>query len=160
MCHSNGSQPPLLIDVDEHVDDPSMSLASQFSMHLEEIETRESNSELSRYLAENCEKMSDKFDLLGWWKCNSNKYPILSTLAKDIIAVPVSTVASESAFSTGGRLIDSFRTSLSANMVEALICTQSWLRSPSGIVEIRKAIEELQVYEDIEQELLAKDLEA
>ncbi|KAL6637845.1 hypothetical protein ACP70R_025417 [Stipagrostis hirtigluma subsp. patula] len=149
-CHNNFSQPALFIDVDEHEEDPSMLLASQFSMHLEEIETRESNSELSRYLAENCEKMSEKIDLLAWWKCNSNKYPILSTFAKDVLAVPVSTVASESAFSTGGRVIDSFRTSLSANMVEALICTQSWLRSPSGIVDIRKAME-LEAYEEVEQ---------
>jgi hypothetical protein len=83
-------------------------------MHLEEIESRESNSELSRYLTENCEKITDDFDLLLWWRCNSSKYPILSKLAKDILAVPVSTVASESTFNTGGRIIDSFRISLSA----------------------------------------------
>jgi hypothetical protein len=89
-------------------------------MHLEEIESRESNFELSRYLTENCEKITDDFDLLLWWRCNSSKYPILSKLA----TVPVSTVASESTFSTGGRIIDSFRTSLSATTVEALICTK------------------------------------
>jgi hypothetical protein len=41
--------------------------------------------------------------------------------------LPVSTVASESAFSTGGRILDSFRSCLSPEMAEALICTQNWL---------------------------------
>ncbi|CAI0546435.1 unnamed protein product, partial [Linum tenue] len=36
---------------------------------------------------------------------------------------------SESAFSTGGRVLDSFRTSLSPEVVEALICCEDWIRS-------------------------------
>jgi hypothetical protein len=72
-------------------------------------------------------------------------------LAKDILAVPVSTIASESTFSTGGRILDSFRTSLSATTVEALICTQSWLRSPAGPVDIIKTLEEIEAYEDIQE---------
>jgi len=43
-------------------------------------------------------------------------------------------VAFESTFSTGGRVFDPFRSSLSHQKVEALICTQDWLKdihSPS-----------------------------
>ncbi|KAH9669822.1 BED-type domain-containing protein [Citrus sinensis] len=47
----------------------------------------------------------------------------------DVIVVPVSTVASESAFSTGGSILDQYRSSLTPDMVEALILTQNWLRS-------------------------------
>ncbi|GAU34710.1 hypothetical protein TSUD_29520 [Trifolium subterraneum] len=50
---------------------------------------------------ENLEKKSPGFDLLNWWKVNSTKYPILGQMARDILAIPLSTVASESAFSTG-----------------------------------------------------------
>lgn len=46
----------------------------------------------------------------------------------DILAIQVSTVASESAFSTGGRILDPYRTRLSTALVEALICTQDWVR--------------------------------
>ncbi|CAL1377687.1 unnamed protein product [Linum trigynum] len=57
------------------------------------------------------------------------KYPTISEMARDILAVPISTVASESAFSTGGRVLDSCRTSLSPEAVEAFICCEDWIRS-------------------------------
>jgi hypothetical protein len=54
---------------------------------------------------------------------NSTRFPILGRLARDVLAIPISTVASESAFSTGGRILDDFRSSLTPFMVEALVCT-------------------------------------
>ncbi|KAL6959552.1 hypothetical protein U1Q18_052498 [Sarracenia purpurea var. burkii] len=68
----------------------------------------------------------------------------MSRLARDVLAIPVSTVASESAFSTGGRVIDPFRSNLSPNMVEALICTQNWLRCQSEI-NLRDKLNELEL---------------
>uniref|UniRef100_A0A803LUN9 HAT C-terminal dimerisation domain-containing protein n=1 Tax=Chenopodium quinoa TaxID=63459 RepID=A0A803LUN9_CHEQI len=52
------------------------------------------------------------FDALGWWKKGVERYPIVG-----LLAIPVSTVASESAFSTSGRVLDVFRSSLSSHMV-------------------------------------------
>ena len=89
-------------------------------------------NELEKYLAEECEELSNndvRFDLLDWWKKNSNRYAILAMMARDILAIPLSTVASESAFSTGGRVLDVFRSSLAPNTVEALICAQHWLKN-------------------------------
>ena len=53
----------------------------------------------------------------------------MSQIARDVLAIPVSIVASKSAFSTGGRVLDEYRSSLTPDMVEALILTQNWLRS-------------------------------
>ncbi|CAN1294788.1 Putative AC9 transposase [Linum perenne] len=52
-------------------------------------------------------------------------------MARDVLAVPVSSVASESAFITGGRVLSNFRSSLTPAIVEALICAEDWLRSTS-----------------------------
>ena len=68
-------------------------------------------------------------------------------MAKDVLAIPISTVASESAFSTGGRILDDFRTLLTPKMAEALICAQDWLRisrTPLAIEESLLALEEME----------------
>ncbi|XP_062153877.1 uncharacterized protein LOC133862044 [Alnus glutinosa] len=51
---------------------------------------------------------------------NSTKFPILAEIARDVLAIPITTVASDSAFSTGGRVIDPYRSSLAPKTVEAL----------------------------------------
>ncbi|GFZ14462.1 hypothetical protein Acr_24g0006520 [Actinidia rufa] len=105
-------------------------------------------------LVELCErKENPSFDILLWWKTNSNKYPILAQIALDVLALPVSTVASESAFSTGGRILDPFRSSLSPSMVKTLVCTQNWLLSTVPI-NLRHAMDKV---EDLERELLQED---
>ncbi|KAM7461709.1 hypothetical protein LguiA_029830 [Lonicera macranthoides] len=90
------------------------------------------------------------FDILAWWKVNSSRYKVLSLIARDVLAVPVSTVASESAFSIGGRILDPFRSSLSLKTVEALICTQNWIRT-LPIIDLRESMDEI---EKIENEIL------
>ncbi|KAG8657803.1 hypothetical protein MANES_03G090444v8 [Manihot esculenta] len=117
-----------------------MNLGSQFLKHKIEIGEAKNKSDLDCYLNESIQVVdeNDEFDILLWWKLNSNRFPILSHMARDILSVPISTVASESAFSTGGRILDPFRSSLTPKVVEALICTQDWLRKS----HCRKSIEE------------------
>ena len=84
-------------------------------------------TELEVYLEENTLPNSPDFDILGWWKQNGVKYPILSLIAKDILAIPISTVASESSFSTSGRIVGPHRNKLFPETIETLICTQNWI---------------------------------
>ncbi|CAN0927284.1 Putative AC9 transposase, partial [Linum grandiflorum] len=49
-------------------------------------------------------------------------------IARDFLAVPITSVASESAFSAGGRLLDPHRSRLHHKTVEALMCTRTWLQ--------------------------------
>ncbi|CAN6338019.1 unnamed protein product [Urochloa humidicola] len=157
---SKGSttQAPIHIDVDEDDEEnPWDMLASQFEQHMEEVESGPSVSELTRYLDDKREKRSKEFNILDYWKRSSSNYPVLSMLAKDVLAVPASTVPSESAFSTGGRIIDPLRCSLSTNTVEALICAQSWLHVAQSKVSAREVAEEVQIYEEIREEFLSKD---
>ncbi|CAN1347528.1 Zinc finger BED domain-containing protein RICESLEEPER 2 [Linum perenne] len=92
-------------------------------------------TELVKYLAEAREVSStdkkQRFDVLAYWKASALRFPILSEMARDVLAVPISSVASESAFSNGGRVLSNFRSSLTPAIVEALICAEDWLRSTS-----------------------------
>ncbi|KAH9657053.1 BED-type domain-containing protein [Citrus sinensis] len=83
-------------------------------------------SKLDTYLEEE-DKTTPDFDILMWWKVNRSRYPILSEIARDLLAVPVSTVASESAFSAGGRCLSPHRSRLHPSTVDALMCTQNWI---------------------------------
>ena len=51
-------------------------------------------------------QFDDSFNIINWWHEHKLTYPVLSILARDVLAVPVSTVSSESAFSTTGRTIE------------------------------------------------------
>ncbi|KAL6123863.1 hypothetical protein ACLB2K_002812 [Fragaria x ananassa] len=99
------------------------------------------------------EKEAFEFPILLWWRMNGPKYPVLAAIAKDVMAIQVSTVASESAFSTGGRVIDSFRSSLTPKSVEALICLQSWLRGNEiSCIQEEPSITDNEFYEQCERE--------
>ncbi|TVU46145.1 hypothetical protein EJB05_05663, partial [Eragrostis curvula] len=88
-----------------------------------------SKNELDRYLEEETlPHDAGHFDILGWWKLEGTRYPTLRMVARDILAIPITTVASESAFSTSGRLLSDHRSRLTPKMLEALMCSQSWLR--------------------------------
>ena len=66
-------------------------------------------------------------DILGYWRTNEGQYPLLSKMARDILTIPLSTVASKSTFSVGGRVLDAFRSSLKPDIVEGVICLRDWL---------------------------------
>ena len=109
--------------------DPYVMVDSRFDCFLEAEQSIGCSNEIDKYLVENCESRRGdmKFEILGWWKANSDRYQVLSKLARDVLVVTVSTVASKSAFSTEGRILDPFRSSLSPLMVQNLVCAQDWL---------------------------------
>lgn len=100
-----------------------------------------SKSELNNYLEDGVyisESTSAYFDPLDWWKSNKLKFRILSNLACDILAIPITSVASESTFSAGSRVIDSYRASLGADTVKMLLCGGDWLRNFYNVKKKRK----------------------
>lgn len=68
--------------------------------------------ELDRYLEEKRLNMSIDIDILEYWNLNQFRFPNLALMARDILSILISTVASESAFSTGGRILDQYRSCL------------------------------------------------
>ncbi|KAM3338049.1 zinc finger BED domain-containing protein RICESLEEPER 2-like [Capsicum galapagoense] len=107
-------------------------------------------TELQKYLNEANEGETKNFNVLSWWKIHSSRFSILAEMARDVLSIPISSVASECAFSTGGRIFDSFRSSLTPKLVQILVYLQDWIRSESQPVSIE---EDIDVLEKLEQEL-------
>lgn len=102
--------------------------------NLKKAKTSHVKSELEYYLEEEelPRREGEDFDVLAWWKSNGTKYPTLQAIARDVLAIPVSTVASESSFSTSGRVVTPSRNRLHPKTLEALMCSQSWLAAFEG----------------------------
>jgi hypothetical protein len=84
------------------------------------------NCELQRYFDDELIPIeTENFQILDWWKVAGTRFPILRKIAHDIFAIPVSTVASESAFSTSGRVLSEHRSRLTPKILEALMCSQA-----------------------------------
>ncbi|TYK19372.1 transposase [Cucumis melo var. makuwa] len=100
------------------------------------------SSEIDIYLLEANVRTEGDFDILQRWKMNSNRFEVLGRMARVILAIAVSIVASESVFSIEGRVVDSSGCSLAPKTVEALICTQNWLNSDPIDFQIQHELEE------------------
>nr|XP_009765425.1 PREDICTED: zinc finger BED domain-containing protein RICESLEEPER 2-like [Nicotiana sylvestris] len=125
----------------------TMRTKLEFEKHKEVTGGLGTKSELERYLAEDLEPETDDFKILKWWKINEPRFPILAEMARDVLAIPISSVASECAFSTGGRILDSFRSSLTPKLVQSLICLQDWLRSEPIPIKVEEDLEYLEQLE-------------
>ncbi|KAL4587598.1 hypothetical protein LXL04_000470 [Taraxacum kok-saghyz] len=84
-------------------------------------------SELELYLEEPRMPRLIELNILDYWRGQQTRYPDLTAMARDILTIPVSTVASESAFSVGAKVIDKYRTALKSDITEAIICTKDWI---------------------------------
>ena len=58
---------------------------------------------------------------LKWWKGKAAKYPIISQLARKLLAIPASSTPSERVFSAAGNIVTKKRSCLSADHVDALV---------------------------------------
>ena len=69
----------------------------------------------------------EQVDIMAWWRTNASHYPVLAMMARDVFAVPVSTVPSESCFSSANRILSDKRSKLGAHVFERLVCMKDWI---------------------------------
>ena len=101
---------------------------SDYDQYVESMSSHEERSELELYLAEPAKRLNENVDILDFRSKSAARYPQLARVARDILVVPVSSVASESAFSLSKKVITPNRNSLKPKTVEALMCLQDWYR--------------------------------
>ncbi|KAL6843091.1 hypothetical protein ACP4OV_026804 [Aristida adscensionis] len=85
-------------------------------------------TELDNYLEDGLVPRKDDFDILNWWMNNSTKYPTLSIMARDVLAMPVSALHCEAAVCSEGPTIHKDWSTLNIKTIEALVCTRDWIK--------------------------------
>ncbi|KAL0306745.1 UNVERIFIED_CONTAM: Zinc finger BED domain-containing protein DAYSLEEPER [Sesamum radiatum] len=91
--------------------------------------SQNTKSDLDKYLEEPLFPRSVDFNILNWWKVHEPRYPVLSMMARNILGIPISKVAQESLFDTGDRALDHCWSSLKSDTLQALMCSQDWMRN-------------------------------
>lgn len=77
-------------------------------------------------------KGNENLDVLTFSKKNKTRYPELSLMTRDLLSIPISTVASELAFSVGGRVIGKYQSSILLENAEAKLCSRDWIYRHQG----------------------------
>ena len=93
------------------------------------VPKRKKKSQLDLYLKEPRlnKKKNSKLEVLSWWKEHYNRFPELSLMARDLMSIPITTITSESSFSTRKKILTPYRSRLLLENVEVTLCTKSWL---------------------------------
>ncbi|KAK5825248.1 hypothetical protein PVK06_020061 [Gossypium arboreum] len=70
--------------------------SDDYKRYLNESSTMSEKAQLDIYLEESTLELNSQIDVLDYWSKSSVRYNELSLLARDLLAIPISTVASES----------------------------------------------------------------
>lgn len=83
--------------------------------------------EIMRYRLE--EPASLHTDVLQYWREKETTYPILSAVARQVLAIPATRCPAEREFSSAGDLISQRRAALTSECAERIIALHEWHRS-------------------------------
>ncbi|KAF8399182.1 hypothetical protein HHK36_015047 [Tetracentron sinense] len=108
-------------------DGGNVSFAEEIARKKRRVSISTTTDELTQYLSE--PPAAIPTDVLEWWKVNSTRYPRLSVMARDFLAVQPTSVAPIELFCDKGDKIDKLRFCMPHSSVQTLLCIQSWIQS-------------------------------
>ncbi|CAN1351906.1 Putative AC transposase [Linum perenne] len=120
-----------------------------FDKHIRKQQDKAGETELDHYLRKQHLKWDDTVYVLDFWKVENGSYPILAKMARDVLAVPVTTIAPEAALKSEGRVLNEFMSSLSPRLAEVIVCTRDWLRPSSEHVAVCDSLGTLEEMEEV-----------
>ena len=91
----------------------------------EDLQFDSNTNELTSYCL--ARREDEDIDVMEYWKKNASAYSTLMMMARDIFVVPVSTVPSESCFSSANKILSDKRSKLGPKVLEDLVCLQDWI---------------------------------
>ncbi|KAL6572715.1 hypothetical protein OROMI_013673 [Orobanche minor] len=110
-----------------HVHIPSSSSISSFSFAIPDLELENYLTTFDLGALEHGPDGNN--NLLEWWAKRSAIFPVVATIAKEILVVPASTISVEQAFSTGGYILDERRSRLTPQNLEAQALMNDWVKA-------------------------------
>ena len=99
-----------------------------FDLFTRRSKTPQAKKEFELYCTDDDPSGNEIKDVLAWWKGKSKKYPNLSRMARDYLAIPATSTSSERLFSSGKQMISDARNSLSPSTIQACQCLKSWIK--------------------------------
>ncbi|CAA0815337.1 Unknown protein [Striga hermonthica] len=123
----------------------SASFAEEIARKKRRAGMSSATDELTQYLSEPPVPMPT--DVVEWWKVNSSRYPRLSLMARDFLAVQSTAVHPEDVFSAKGDENVRQRFLVTRHDARALLCVRSWvqngmkLRYGSADIDVERIVE-------------------
>jgi len=114
---------------DANDDSPSKDIRKDFVSNVYK-RSKDKKDDLESYLSIGVEDINES--VLMYWKSNARRWPRLSSMARDFLAIPSTSAASECSFNFGGDLQGLSRRNLKPDTMESTMCLRSWDRS--GVV--------------------------
>ena len=86
--------------------------------------------EVNEYLSGTAVVDNDEYyNPLLWWRANQTRFPCLSVMARNILAIEATTIQAESCFSEARAILRYNRSRMASLTATALILTKSYLRA-------------------------------
>lgn len=108
------------------VPNPTKERVNLVSAFGDDTDDEESVDELQTYLA--AKRAKNDIDAVDWWSLNRNNFPKLSFVARYLLPIQATSVASERVFSIAGDVDTKKRNRLSDEAVENIVLFKSWLQ--------------------------------
>ncbi|XP_072982384.1 putative AC transposase [Typha latifolia] len=114
--------------IQDTAEDTDVSFAEEIARKRRRMSMNTTTDELSQYLSEPPAPIAT--DVLEWWKVNATRYPRLSLMARDYLAVQGTSIEPDELFTSKGDKMHKQQYCLPFSSMQAIMCINSWI--PSG----------------------------